>query len=89
MAGSDYRLFLEIEVSEFVRSRKRREQEQLLSKFREIAAFPTAHVDYFKSDQIGRQLGVHVSGTFAIKFWEDVADQHLKIIEITPADRAG
>ena len=87
--ADDLRLFLDIEVIEFVRALKPRQQEQFLSRFREIAAFPGAFFDYTETDSVGRDLGVHLFGDWAIQFWEDIADRQLKIVEITLADRAG
>jgi hypothetical protein len=35
-----------------------------------------------------RELGVHVFGKFAIKFWDDFADRHVKILDLHLADRS-
>jgi len=31
-------------------------------------------------------LDVHIAGRFAVAFWDDQADQHLKIMGVTWAD---
>ena len=83
---SDLRLLISIEVVDFLRKFPRREQERLLGRFREIAAFPSSYCDYLEQDAVGRRLGVHVVGRFGIKFWDDSADRHLKILDVHLAD---
>ena len=85
MAAS--RLLVDIEVLEFLRTLSQREQTQLLKCFREIAAYPANHSDYPEDDASGRRVEVHVFLRFAIKFWNDAADQHVKILDVHPADR--
>jgi len=51
---SDFRLLVDIEVLEFLRTLRRREQEELLKRFREIGAFPANHADYTEHDPVGR-----------------------------------
>lgn len=85
---SDVRLLIDIEVLEFLRTLRRREQEQLLKRFREIAAFPSNFSDFVEHDSSGRRVEVHVSGKFAIKFWNEFADRHVKILDVHPADRS-
>ena len=86
---SDARLLIDIEVLEFLRSLKRREQENLLRRFREIAAFPSRFSDFDERDFAGRRVEVHIFGKYAIKFWNDFADRHLKILDVHLADLSG
>lgn len=83
---SDSRLLIDIEVFEFLRTLKRREQESLLKHFREIAAFPARFSDFVEYDTVGRRVDVHVFGKFAIKFWDDFADRQVKILDLHFAD---
>jgi hypothetical protein len=85
---SDSRLLIAIEVLDFLRTLKRREQEQLLRRFREIAAFPSNYSDFVEYDSTGRRVDVHVFGRFAIKFWDDSADRHMKILDLHFADHS-
>ena len=80
-------LLLAIEVVEFLRTLRKREQAALLQRFRAIAAAPESFADYPEHDATGRRVEVHVFGKFAIKYWNDFADRHLKILDIHPADR--
>jgi len=85
---SDTRLLIDIEVLEFLRTLRPREQTDLLKRFRDIAAFPSNYSDFFEYDSVGRRVDVHVFGRFAVKFWNDFADRHLKILEAHLADRS-
>jgi hypothetical protein len=84
---SDSQLLIAIEVLDFLRRLRRQEQEGLLRRFREIAAFPSNYCDFFEHDSSGRRIGVHVFGKFTIKFWDDFADRHVKILDLHLADR--
>ena len=84
---SEHRLLIAIEVLDYLRTLRRREQVDLMRRFREIAAFPSNFSDFIEHDSVGRPLGVHVFGKFAIKFWNDFADQHIKILDLHLADR--
>lgn len=85
---SDARLLIDIEVFEFLRTLRQKEQIALLKRFREIASFPSRYSDFVEYDSSGRRVDVHVLGKFAIKFWDDFADRHVKILEVHLADRS-
>jgi len=53
---SDVRLLIDIEVLEFLRTLRRREQEDLLKRFREIVAFPSRFSDFDEHDTAGRRV---------------------------------
>jgi hypothetical protein len=80
------RLLIDIEVFEFLRTLRRREQEDLLKCFRQIADTPSVFTDFSERDSTGRRVDVHVSGKFAVKFWNDFADRQVKILDVHPAD---
>lgn len=83
------RLLVDIEVLEFLRTLRPAEQRDLLRRFREIGAAPDRFLDYPERDGTGRDVAVHVFGRFAIKYWDDFADRHVKILDVHPADRRG
>jgi len=85
---SDARLLIAIEVFDFLQTLSQREQRDLLKRFREIAAFPSRFSDFVEHDSAGRRVDVHVFGKFAIKFWDDFADRHVKILDLHFADRS-
>jgi hypothetical protein len=84
MSGS--RLLIDIEVLELLRTCKRKQQENLLKRFREIASHPSNYSDFAEYDSSARRVDVHIYDGFAIKFWDDFADRHVKILEIHSAD---
>lgn len=86
MSGS--RLLIAVEVLDFLRPLSAREQRELLKRFREIAAAPASFTDFTEPDATGRRVGVHVFGKFAVKFWDDFADRHVKILDLHLADQA-
>lgn len=84
---SEPRLLIAIEVLDYLRTLSRRDQINLMRRLREIAAFPSNFSDFIEHDSDGRPVGVHVFGKYAIKFWNDHADRHLKILDLHLADR--
>jgi hypothetical protein len=80
------RLLIDIEVLEFLRTLRRHDQQELLKRFREIASPPSRFSDFVERDASGRRVEAHVSGKFAIKFWDDFADRNVKILDVHPAD---
>ena len=48
--------------------------------------FHDRHTDYRTRDETGRELGGHIAGRFAIVFWDDFANRHIKILGVTWAD---
>ena len=82
-----YRLLIAVDVLDFTAILSRREEEVLSKRFREIREYPHQYSDYREPDSEGRLLDVHVHSGFAIHFWEDGADRHVKILHICRADR--
>jgi hypothetical protein len=82
------RLFIAVDVLYFLRTLSPRDQRDLLQRFREIAAFPSKFSDFVEHDSSGRRVDVHVFGKFAVKFWDDFADRHLKILDLHLADQS-
>lgn len=80
------RLLIDSLVLEFVAKLKRRDREFLIARFEAIRDFPSRHVDYRTTDESGRELDGHIAGRFAIAFWDDFADRHVKIMDVTWAD---
>lgn len=83
----EYRLLLSHDVILFLDSLKAAERRRLMKRFLEIAAFPGHHADYEERDETGRRLDVHNFGKYSISFWDDFADRHLKILDVTYSDR--
>ena len=82
----NYRLLLDIEVVEFIASLPRREQIRLRKRLGEIQATPTRFADFCEPEPDGRTLDVHVHCGFAIYYWDDFVDRHIKVFRIRRAD---
>lgn len=83
----NYRLLIDYEVIEFLETLPRRERLLLRNRFVTISDQPRAHSDYTEPDETGRPVDIHICGKFAIKYWLDHADRHIKILEVHLADR--
>jgi hypothetical protein len=66
MSGS--RLLIAIEVLDFLRILKPREQRDLLKCFRDIASFPSKFSGFVEHDSAGRRVDVHVFGNLPLSF---------------------
>ena len=85
---SDSRLFIAVEVLDFLRTLPSREQRNLLQRFRDIATFPARFSDFVEYEAASRRVDVHIFGKFAVKFWDDFADRQVKILDLHFADRS-
>ena len=81
------RLLIDSEVLEFVGALRRSDRDLLLARFEAIRNDPARHADFPHRDESGRDLEGHVVGRFAIVFWDNFADRHVKIMGVTWADR--
>jgi hypothetical protein len=83
----NYGLLIDYDVIEFLEALPRRERLLLRNRFVAIRTQPREHSDYSEPDDTGRPIDIHICGRFAIKYWEDHADRHIKILEVHPADQ--
>ncbi len=63
----------------------RRRLRQALTR---IAATPDLLSDYREPNERGIPLDVHLCAGFAIKYWIDFADRHVKILDLEAADQS-
>ena len=84
----NYRLLIDYEVIEFLEKLPRKDQRLLRNRFVAIQGFPSRYSDYTESDSTGRSVGINICGKYAIKFWEDHADLHVKILDVHFADQS-
>jgi hypothetical protein len=80
------RLLLDSEVVDYLDRLIVSERSRIWMRLLEIAGTPDRFIDYHERDARGRDLAVHVSHGHAILYWDDFADRHVKIMEITNAD---
>jgi len=82
-----YRLLIDYEALDVLASLRKPVQQELHKRLRQIQEFPSQHADYAERDPTGRSLHVSIVGDYAITYWEDFADRHVKVLEIARADR--
>ncbi len=82
-----YRLLVAIEVIDFLAAMSQTRRDLVWNCFRQIAARPWDFADYTAKDATVRDVDVNVFAGFAIRYWEDFTDRHVKILEIQNADR--
>ena len=82
----EYRLLIDFEVVEIIQRLPRRLRDDLMMYFQRIRDYPSRYVDYHEQDAIGRRVEISIYGRFAIHFWIDFADRHVKIIALRPGD---
>ncbi len=80
------RLLIDSTVLAFVGGLKKRDRDFLMARFEQIRESPANHADYQGMDDRGRSLDVHIAGRFAISYWDDFADRHVKIMDVAWAD---
>jgi mRNA-degrading endonuclease RelE of RelBE toxin-antitoxin system len=83
----DYRLLISIEVVEFLERLPARNRKALRNIIEAIWKEPVERSDAADYDSTGRRLEVAIMGDFAITYWIDDADRHVKILDIHSADR--
>jgi hypothetical protein len=83
-----YRLLIDYEVIEFIEALSRKDQRRLQDRFVAIQDYPQKFSDYTEADSAGRRVSIHICGKYAIKFWEDHADRHVKILDVRLADKS-
>ena len=82
-----YRLLISIDVVQFVERLPTRLRKPIRSAFTSIGQDPLGCSDANDYDDAGRLLHVAIIGDFALMYWIDDADRHVKILDIHAADR--
>lgn len=83
---SYYRLLVDWEVIEKLNQLPIGRRRILRGAFTRIAATPDLLSDYREPNPRGITLDVHLCGGFAIKYWIDFPDRHIKVLGLEPAD---
>ncbi len=82
-----FRLLVDFEVVLFLEKLNRSDRKLLRDSFVAIQASPRKFSDYTEPDSAGRPVDIHICGKYAVKYWEDHADQHVKILDVHAADK--
>lgn len=60
---------------------------RMLEHFTKIRSFPGNYSDYHETDDVGRRIEISVYAGWAIHYWVDSADRHVKVLALRPADQ--
>ena len=82
-----YRLLVSIDVTEFIERLLVKTREARRSAIGSIARDPLGRSDALDRDAIGRRMQTEVTGDYALMYWVDEADHHVKVLDIHAADR--
>jgi len=82
-----YRLLVSIEVIEFIERLPAKTREALRRAIHAIGRDPFGRSDALDRDANGRRMQIAVVGDYALMYWVDEADQHVKVLDIHAADR--
>lgn len=81
-----FRLLVDLEVFEFIKTLPRAEQRTRHRRFRQIQEFPTGFTDYHEYATAGHRTEISICDRFAISFSIDHLDRQIKILDIALAD---
>ena len=79
--------WISTDVLEFVERLPRRIGQHLRLTIKAIGRDPYGHSDAVSHDELARRLEIAMVGDYALMFWIDEADRHVKVIDIHAADR--
>ena len=83
----DYRLLVDLDAIVVLDSIPKRARKRLLAHFVQLRATPDRFSDYHEQDRIGRRVEISVFAGYAIHYWIDFPDRHVKVLAIKPSDR--
>jgi hypothetical protein len=83
-----YRLLVAWDVIERLNGLPERTRRVLRDRLIRLAEAPDRYSDYREPNPRGIPLDVNLCQGFAIKYWIDFADRHVKVLDLEPADRA-
>lgn len=81
-----YRLLVSIEVIGFIERLPAKTREAFRRAIHTIARDPLGRSDALDRDATGRRMHIAVVGDYALMYWVDEADQHVKVLDIHAAD---
>ncbi len=83
----EYRLLIDLEAIELLDTLPKKERNRLIDQFEKIRSFPGNYSDYHESDAVGRRVEICILSRWAIHYWIDSADCHVKVLALKSADK--
>ncbi|QIF05170.1 hypothetical protein [Roseimicrobium sp. ORNL1] len=81
------RLLVDLEVIEALQQLPVAQRKLLLTRFRAIQDFPANYSDYSQPAEHSMRVDVNVCGNWAIHYWADHNDRHVKVLKLLPLGR--
>ncbi len=75
-----YRLMVDLDVLGVLDRLPRKVRTQLLDHFERLRQFPDDLSDDHERDKTGRRIEISVIAGYAIHYWIDFADRHVKVL---------
>jgi hypothetical protein len=75
-----YRLLVDLEVLLTLERLPRKIRTQLLDHFEKLRVFPDDLSDDNERDRTGRRIEISVIAGYAVHYWIDFADRHVKVL---------
>ena len=82
-----YRLLVDLETIRDLDSLPKRIRTRILDHFAHLRESPDRFSDFYERDSNGRRIEISIFSGYAIHYWIDFADRHVKILAVSPADR--
>jgi mRNA-degrading endonuclease RelE of RelBE toxin-antitoxin system len=82
-----YRLLVDLEAIQVLDSMTKKIRTRLIEHLAKMRDNPDRYSDYHEKDQIGRRVEISIFAHYAVHYWLDVPDRHIKILAIKPADQ--
>lgn len=86
MKGEPLLLLVSMRVVEFLERLPRKQKTLIRKTIAEIESDPSGVADHLDHDSIGRMVHIKIIGEYAIVYWVDHADRHIKILDIHSID---
>lgn len=83
----DYRLLVDLEAIAVLDVLPAKTRALLLRHFVALRSAPDRHADFHGNDRSGRRIEISVFAGYAIHYWIDFPDRHVKVLVIKSADR--
>ena len=82
-----YRLLVDLETIRDLDSLPKKTRNRILDHFSHLRETPDRLSDFHETDSIGRRIEISIFSGFAVHYWIDFSDRHIKILAVSPADR--
>jgi hypothetical protein len=82
----EFKLLIDADVLDEMKKIPASQRRDLMNHFRLIQGYPDYYENYAERDSNGRLIGVSIFRRWAIKYWTDAADRHVKVLALVSAD---